>query len=60
MIVPRNRLLVWVALIVLPFALLAGVEPFIRAAQMSAAAQGGRGQGSPSLSIPGLDGFDSP
>ncbi len=39
--------------------LLAGVEPFIRAAQMSAA-QGGRGQGSPSLSIPGLDGFDSP
>jgi hypothetical protein len=40
--------------------LLAGVEPFIRAAQMSAAAQGGRGQGSPSLSIPGLDGFDNP
>ena len=27
MIVPRNRLLVWVALVVLPFALLAGVEP---------------------------------
>jgi len=39
--------------------LLAGVEPFIRAAQMSAASQG-RGQGSPSLSIPGLDGFDNP
>ena len=27
MIVPRNRLLFWVTLIVLPFALLAGVEP---------------------------------
>jgi len=27
MIVPRNRLLLWVTLIVLPFALLAGVEP---------------------------------
>jgi len=27
MIVPRNKLLVWVALVVLPFALLAGVEP---------------------------------
>jgi len=27
MIVPRNRLLVWVAFIVLPFTLLAGVEP---------------------------------
>ena len=27
MIVPRNRLLIWVALIVIPFALLAGVEP---------------------------------
>ena len=40
--------------------LLAGVEPFIRAAQMSAAAQGRGSQGSPSLSIPGLDGFDNP
>jgi hypothetical protein len=41
--------------------LLAGVEPFIRVAQMQAAAQGGgRGQGAPSLSIPGLDGFDMP
>lgn len=39
--------------------LLAGVEPFVRAAQMSAAAQRGR-QGSQSLSIPGLDGFDMP
>jgi hypothetical protein len=39
--------------------LLAGVEPFIRVAQMQAAAQGGRGQGSPSLNIPGLDGFDN-
>lgn len=39
--------------------LLAGVEPFIRAAQMSAGSQG-RGQGSQSLSIPGLDGFDMP
>jgi ribosomal protein L24 len=38
--------------------LLAGVEPFVRAAQMTAAAQG-RGQSSPSLSIPGLDGFDN-
>ena len=40
--------------------LLAGVEPFIRAAQMSAGASPGRGQGSQSLSIPGLDGFDTP
>ena len=40
--------------------LLAGVEPFVRAAQMSAAAQGRGSQGSPSLSIPGLDGFDNP
>jgi hypothetical protein len=40
--------------------LLAGVEPFIRMAQMSAASGQGRGQGAPSLSIPGLDGFDSP
>lgn len=37
--------------------LLAGVEPFIRAAQMSAATQRG---GMQSLSIPGLDGFDMP
>ena len=40
--------------------LLAGVEPFVRAAQMSAAAAQSRGQSSPSLSIPGLDGFDNP
>jgi ribosomal protein L24 len=40
--------------------LLAGVEPFIRMAQMSAERGQGRGQGAPSLSIPGLDGFDSP
>jgi len=39
--------------------LLAGVEPFIRAAQMSAAMQRGR-QTTQSLSIPGLDGFDMP
>jgi len=39
--------------------LLAGVEPFIRAAQASAAMQRGR-QTTQSLSIPGLDGFDSP
>jgi len=39
--------------------LLAGVEPFIRMAQMAAAAQGGggRGQGSVNMQIPGLDGF---
>lgn len=36
--------------------LLAGVEPFIRAAQMSSGAQ--RGQGTQSLSIPGLEGVD--
>lgn len=41
--------------------LLAGVEPFIRMAQATAAGgQGGRGQGSQSLNIPGLDGFDMP
>ncbi len=36
--------------------LLAGVEPFIRAAQAAGGAQ--RGQGSQSLSIPGLEGVD--
>lgn len=40
--------------------LLAGVEPFIRAAQMSSGGSQGRGQGSQSLNIPGLDGFDTP
>ena len=41
--------------------LLAGVEPFIRASQASAAARGRQGgNGSPSLEIPGLDGFDMP
>ncbi|HEX6126741.1 MAG TPA: hypothetical protein VFZ23_15320 [Pyrinomonadaceae bacterium] len=40
---------------------LAGVEPFLRAAQAQAAANGGqRGQGSLSLDIPGLDGFGGP
>lgn len=39
--------------------LLAGVEPFVRMAQMSAAGNRSRG-GSQSLNIPGLDGFDSP
>ena len=38
--------------------LLAGVEPFIRAAQ--AAGGGQRGQGSQSLNIPGLEGMDIP
>ena len=38
--------------------LLAGVEPFLRAAQ--AASGGQRGQGVQSLSIPGLEGFDIP
>lgn len=37
--------------------LLAGVEPFLRAAQ---ATTGGQRQGSQSLNIPGLDGFDMP
>lgn len=41
--------------------LLAGVEPFLRAAQAQAAAGGGqRGQGGLSLDIPGLDGFGGP
>ncbi|HJU61038.1 MAG TPA: hypothetical protein VJ864_03260, partial [Candidatus Binatia bacterium] len=41
--------------------LLAGVEPFLRAAQAQAAASGGqRGQGTLSLDIPGLDGFGGP
>lgn len=41
--------------------LLAGVEPFLRAAQ-AAAAMGGRGQQSQTgtFTIPGLDGFDGP
>jgi hypothetical protein len=38
--------------------LLAGVEPFIRAAQ--ATSSGRRGQRAQSLNIPGLDGFDIP
>lgn len=37
--------------------LLAGVEPFVKAAQMQAAASGGR-QVTQSLNIPGLDGVD--
>ena len=40
--------------------LLAGVEPFLKAAQMQAARSGQRGQSSPSLNIPGLDGVDLP
>jgi len=39
--------------------LLAGVEPFLRAAQAQAAS-GQRGQGGLSLDIPGLDGFGGP
>jgi len=39
--------------------LLAGVEPFIRAAQATNGGQRGR-QGSQSLSIPGLEGLDFP
>jgi hypothetical protein len=39
--------------------LLAGVEPFLRAAQMSAARQGGSGR-QLDLNIPGLDGFGTP
>lgn len=39
--------------------LLSGVEPFLRAAQMSAARQGGNGR-SIDLNIPGLDGFGTP
>lgn len=40
--------------------LLAGVEPFLRAAQAQAASGGQRGQGGLSLDIPGLDGFGGP
>ncbi len=42
--------------------LLAGVEPFVRAAQMQQAASGraGRGGQGSGFSIPGLDGFDNP
>jgi hypothetical protein len=41
--------------------LLAGVEPFLRAAQVQAASSGQRGgQGTLSLDIPGLDGFGGP
>jgi hypothetical protein len=40
--------------------LLAGVEPFLRAAQAQAANGGQRGQGALSLDIPGLDGFGGP
>jgi hypothetical protein len=41
--------------------LLAGVEPFLRAAQAQAASGGQRGQGGTlSLDIPGLDGFGGP
>jgi ribosomal protein L24 len=40
--------------------LLAGVGPFLQAAQMQAAAQGGRNRGGQvEFSIPGLDGFDN-
>ena len=39
--------------------LLSGVEPFLRAAQMQAARQGGN-QRSLDLNIPGLDGFGTP
>jgi hypothetical protein len=37
---------------------LAGVEPFVKAAQMQAAASGGNRQVTQSLNIPGLDGID--
>jgi hypothetical protein len=40
--------------------LLAGVEPFLRAAQMAAARQQGGPQRSLDLNIPGLDGFGTP
>jgi hypothetical protein len=42
--------------------LLAGIEPFVRAAQMQAAAGGQRGRGAQTggFTIPGLDGFDFP
>jgi len=40
--------------------LLAGVEPFIRAAQASGGLQRAGREGGASFNIPGLDGFDSP
>lgn len=40
--------------------LLAGVEPFIRMAAATAGGGQGRSQGSQSLNIPGLDGFEMP
>ena len=41
--------------------LLAGVEPFVRAAQASGNLRGqGQGGGQGSFNIPGLDGFDVP
>lgn len=40
--------------------LLAGVEPFLRAAQAQGAAGRGRGGQGTTFSIPGLDGFDNP
>lgn len=40
--------------------LLAGIEPFLLAAQAQAASGGQRGQGALSLDIPGLDGFGGP
>ncbi|MEO8648223.1 MAG: hypothetical protein ABI539_03560 [Acidobacteriota bacterium] len=40
--------------------LLAGVEPFLRAAQAQQSAAGRRGQSAPSLDIPGLDGLSFP
>jgi hypothetical protein len=41
--------------------LLAGVEPFLRAAQMSAGGgQGGRSSGLGNFEIPGLEGFGTP
>jgi hypothetical protein len=40
--------------------LLSGVEPFLRAAQMSAASRGGRQDRTLDLNIPGLDGFGTP
>jgi hypothetical protein len=40
--------------------LLAGVEPFLRAAQAQAASASRGGQGTLSLDIPGLDGFGGP
>jgi len=43
------------------FKLLAGVEPFVRMAEMAAAGRGaGRGQAQVGLQIPGLDGFGMP